>query len=210
MTLAEMRRNIQYGLGLREPEELPIITQKINDGVRDVLRRTGCTVLCFDATTPDNSSKVKLSSSIMRVIHVARNDVRLEQTSYPQLIRYPAGYAHVGDMLIFGTAFHADDRLQIYGVPRPTKLSADGDALENEIFGGIKEEFQDAVELYAMSELADLAGDETSQRGGTYRIQYEGQTGREGRLAEIRRQVNKMGGLTLGKARLEYRLVGVR
>ena len=40
-------------------------------------------------------------------------------------------------------------------------------------------------------------------------MQYEGQTGRSGRLAEIRREVNKMGGLTLGKARLDYRLVGV-
>ena len=32
-------------------------------------------------------------------------------------------------------------------------------------------------------------------------MQYEGQEGRAGRLAEIRREVNKMGGPTLGKAR---------
>lgn len=210
MTLAEMRRNIQFGLGLREPEEQPIIDQKINDGVKDVLRRTGCTVLCFDATTPDNQSRLTLSSQIMRVIHVSRNDVRLNRTTYEQLGRYPSGYATVGDILHFGTAFDPAEKLQIYGVPRPTKLTADADALENPTFGGIKPEFQDAVELYAMAELADLAGDETSQRGGTYRVMYEGQDTRQGRIAEIKREVNKMGGLTLGKARLEYRLVGVR
>ena len=113
MTLAEMRRNIQFGLGLREPEELPIIDQKINDGVMDVLRRTGCTVLCFDATTPDNSSRVKLSSAIMRVIHVTRNEVRLEQITYQQLGRYSTRYTHVGDILIFVTAFAPDEKLQI-------------------------------------------------------------------------------------------------
>ena len=47
-----------------------------------------------------------------------------------------------------------------------------------------------------MSELADLASDESTNRGANYRIQYEGQEGREGRLAEIRREVNKMSGLT--------------
>ena len=210
MTLEEMRRNIRFGLGLREPEELPIIDQKVNDGVRDVLRRTGCTVLCFDASTPDNTNRVTLSSSIMRVMHVSRSEVRRDRTTYEQLARYPSGYAQVGDVLIFGTAFAPDERLQIYGVPRPTKLTGPDDALENPTFGGIKPEFQDAVELYAMAELADLAGDEGSARGGNYRVMYEGQEGRSGRLAEIRREVNKMGGLTLGKARLEYRLVGVR
>ena len=79
VTLAEMRRNVRYALGLNEPEELPIIDQKINDGVRDVLRRTGCTVLCFDATTPDNENRVTLAPGIMRVMHVTRNGVRLDR-----------------------------------------------------------------------------------------------------------------------------------
>ena len=209
MTLEEMRRNIRFGLGLREPEELPIIDQKIHDGIMDVLRRTGCTILCFDATTPDDSNRVKLGA-IMRVMHVTRNGVRLEQVTYQQLGRYYNAFTHVGDALIFSAAFAPDEKLQIWGVPRPSKPSNPDDALEDEQFGGIKPEFQDAVELYAMAELADLASDETSGRGGSYRVQYEGQEGRTGRLAEIRREVNKMGGLTLGKARLDYRLVGLR
>jgi len=208
MTLAEMRRNVRYALGLNEPEELPIIDQKINDGVRDVLRRTGCTVLCFDATTPDNENRVTLAPGIMRVMHVTRNGVRLDRVPYESL--RSGAFAQVGDVLIFNTAFSPDEKLQIWGVPGPTKLQQPTDALEAPAFGGIKVEWQDAVQLYALAELAGLSNDETSNRGSNYRMQYEGQTGREGRLAEIRRQVNKMSGVTVGKAQLEYRLVGLR
>lgn len=208
MTLAEMRRNVRYALGLNEPEELPIIDQKINDGVRDVLRRTGCTVLCFDATTPDNENRVTLAPGIMRVMHVTRNGARLDRVPYESI--RPGAFAQVGDVLIFYTAFSPDEKLQIWGVPGPTKLAQPTDALEQPAFGGIKVEWQDAVQLYALAELAGLSNDETSGRGGNYRMQYEGQTGREGRLAEIRRQVNKMSGVTVGRAQLEYRLVGLR
>jgi hypothetical protein len=210
MTLEEMRRNIRFGLGLREPEELPIIDQKINEGIRDVLRRTGCTVLCFDADTPDNSTRLELGGAIMRVQHVTRNDVRLERVSYPSLSRYTNAYSQVGNVLIFSEVFSPTEKLQLYAVPRPTKLANPDDKIEDAPFGGIPEEFQDAVQLFAMSELANLAGDESSSRGGTYKIQYEGQNGREGRLAEIRRLVNKMSGLTIGPAQLEYSLRGVR
>lgn len=205
-----MRRNIRYALGLNEPEELPIIDQKINEGVSDVLRRTGCTVVCFDADTPDDSDRLTLSSGILRVLHVVRNEVRLDRTSYPSLSRYPSGFAQVGDVLIFGSKFSPTEKLQIYGVPAPSILAAPSNALEDINYGGIEPTFQDAVQLYALAELGMLANDETSNRGANYRIMYEGQTGREGRLAEIRRQVNKMSGATLGRAQLDYRLVGLR
>lgn len=206
MTLEEMRRNVRFGTGLREPEELPIVDQKINEGVKDVLRRTGCSVLCYDADTPE-ADRLQLGP-IMRVLHVVRNGTRLERVTYPALGRYPQAYSQVGDILIFGTAFSADEKLQIYGVPRPSPLADPDDQIENEEFGGIPPEFQDAVELYAMSELADLSSDQSTNRGANYRIQYEGQEGRSGRLAEIRREVNKMSGLTLGQATLDYRPFG--
>ena len=204
MTLEEMRRNIRYGLGLMEPEELPIVDSKINEGVLDVLRRTGCSVLCFDADTPE-ADRLQLGP-IMRALHVVRNGVTLERVTFPSLSRYPKAYSQVGDILIFGTPFAADEKLQIYGVPRPSPLVLPDDSLSDENFGGIPNEFQDAVELYAMSELADLASDASTNRGANYRIQYEGQEGRSGRLAEIRREVNKMSGLTLGKAQLDYQV----
>jgi len=141
-------------------------------------------------------------------MHVTRNGIRLDRVSYEAL--GPGKFTQVGDVLIFNTAFSPDEKLQIWGVPGPTKLANPTDALEAPAFGGIKVEWQDAVQLYALAELAGLSNDETSNRGGNYKMQYEGQAGREGRLAEIRRQVNKMSGITLGKAQLEYRLVGLR
>ena len=207
MKLEEMRRNVRYAVGMYEPEELPIVDQKINEGILDVLRRTGCSVICFDADTPE-ADRLQLGP-IMRALHVVRNGVRLERVAFPSLSRYPQGYSQVGDILIFGTAFAADEKLQIYGIPRPPPLSSPDDRLEDENFGGIQVEFQDAVELYAMAELADLASDQSTNRGANYRIQYEGQEGRSGRLAEIRREVNKMSGLTLGKATLDYRVTQV-
>jgi hypothetical protein len=209
MTLADMRRNIRYGLGLNEPEEVPIIDQKIHDGINDVLRRTGCTVLCFDADTPDNSARLELGGAIMRVQHVTRNEVRLERVSFPSLDRYTNAYAQVGNVLIFSEAFSPTEKLQLYAVPRAAKMTNPTDTLETPGFGGIPEEFQDAVQLYALAELGNLANDEASQRGGTYRVMYEGQSGREGRLAEIRRLVNKMSGTTIGPATLDYCPVGM-
>lgn len=209
MTLAEMRRNIRFALGLNEPEEVPIIDQKIHEGILDVLRRTGCTVLCFDADTPDNSSRLELGGAIMRVQHVVRNDVRLERVSYPSLGRYMNAYSQVGNVLIFSESFDPTEKLQLYAVPRPAAPTQPTDVIESATFGGIPHEFQDAVQLYALAELGNLANDETSQRGGSYKIMYEGQSSREGRLAEIRRQVNKMSGNTIGKAQLDYVPIGM-
>jgi hypothetical protein len=196
-----MRTNIRYALGLREPEEQAYIDSEIHRGILDVLRRTGCFVQCIIADVPDDSSRIEFAAGggVMRVNHIVRGNQVLDRTIFPPL---PGCFAQSGQILFFADSFAVGEQLQLYAVPRPPKMSADTQTLEDEQYGGIPEEFQDAVELYACAKLASRVDDGTSQMGTGYWVLYVGPDGNGGRIGEIRRQINRMTGMTLGPARL--------
>jgi hypothetical protein len=199
-----MRRNIMYALGLREPEELPIIDQKINAGVRDVLRRTSCHVQCIDADVPDGASRIEFGPGILKLLSISRGGILLQRVTPPAVDLVTLSFAQRGNLLLFSEPFAVGEQLQMYAVAAPTKLSQPTDALENEAFGGIPEEFQDAVETFAKANLAELSASQASANGTQYWMQYFGQDGTSGRIADIRRQVNKASGMTLGPAQIVY------
>jgi hypothetical protein len=122
------------------------------------------------------------------------------------LRNYSSGvFAQIGQMVLFPDAFGVGEQAQLYAVPRPPAMTDDADRIEDEQWGGIPPDFQDAVELYACSKLASRSDDQTSGMGGTYWMNYVGQDGHSGRIAEIRKMVNRTTGQTLGQATLVYR-----
>jgi hypothetical protein len=201
VTRGEMKNNIRYAIGLREPEEQPYIEQAIHQGIIDVLRRTSCFVQCIIADVPDDKSRIEFAApgGVSKVLHILRGNIVLDRTTYPPL---PGCFAQAGQILFFADAFGVGEQLQMYAVPRPPAMTADTDKLEDEQWGGIPEEFQDAVENYACAKLASRSDDQTSQMGATYWIMYVGQDGMGGRISEIKRQINRMSGMTLGPARI--------
>lgn len=205
MTRGEMRSNIRYALGMREPDEQAMIDQAIYQGVLDVLRRTSCFISCVDADVPDDSSRIEFAAAgpVMKALHVMRGGQRMMRVSYAMLLggASPA-FTQIGQILIFSAVFAPGEQLQLYAVVRPPEMTADTDAFEDEQWGGIPEEFQDAVELNACARLASRADDGTSQMGGSYWVQYVGPDGRSGRVSDIRRQMNLATGHTLGPAQL--------
>ena len=201
MTRGDMKTNIRYAIGLREPEEQPYIEQAIHQGIIDVLRRTSCFVQCIVADVPDDKNRIEFAAAgpSMKVLHILRGNTVLDRTIFPPL---PGCFAQIGQILFFADAFAAGEQLQMYSVQRPPVMTDDTDLLEDEQWGGIPEEFQDAVELFACAKLASRSDDATSQMGTQYWIMYVGQDGQGGRISEIKRQINRMSGMTLGPARV--------
>jgi len=72
-------------------------------------------------------------------------------------------------------------------------MATDSDSPSMEAFGGIPDEYHDAIVTYAMWKLADYTDDATTQNGEYYRTLYEGPDGRGGRLGQIKVLVNKRG-----------------
>lgn len=208
MTRGDMKERIRYALGLREPEEQAVIDKEIHLAILDLLRRTSCSVQCIDADVPDDKSRIEFAApgTVMKALYILRGGRRLERVEYDALLRGAVGFAQTGQILHFSSPFDVGETLQIYAVPRPPAMTADTDLLEDEQWGGIPEEFQDAVELCACARLASRSDDGTSAMGSQYLVQYVGQDGRSGRAADIRMQMNRMSGATLGQAQLMYEL----
>ena len=201
----EMKNNIRYAIGLREPEEQPMIEAEIHRGIIDVLRRTSCFVQCIIADVPDDKQRIEFAAQggIQKALSVVRGSQVLDRSTFPP---FPGTFAQIGQILYFADSFDVGEQLQLYAVPRPPAMpsgtSGDTNLLEDEQWGGIPEEFQDAVELYACAKLASRMDDGTSQNGNNYWILYVGQDGQSGRIREIKQQINRMSGMTLGPAKL--------
>lgn len=206
MTRGEMKEAIRYALGLREPEEQALIDTQIHLGIIDVLRRTSCFVQCIDADLPDGKTRFELGPTIGKIVHLYRGGERQERVGLEALPRYGSGvYAQLGQIVFFNDPFAVGEGLQLYVVPRPPAMTADTDAIEDEQWGGVVPEYQDAIELFSCSKLGSRSDDSTSGMGQAYWQQYVGQDGRGGRIAEIRRMVNRATGQTLGQAQMAYR-----
>src|SRR5262245_32274469 len=158
MTRGDMKTNIRYALGLREPEEQPFIEAEISRGIMDVLRRTSCFVQCIVADVPDDKQRIEFAAAgpSMKVLHILRGNTVLDRTIFPPL---PGCFAQIGQILFFADAFAAGEQLQMYAVMRPAAITNDSTDLSDETYGGIPEEFQDAVELYACAKLASRSDD---------------------------------------------------
>jgi len=193
MTRGEMVDRIKYQLGLQEIvfDETTRINQEIYRGTLDMLARTRCVVRCVNLRTTADVDTYILDHGILALVDVedgARRRARRDEvTSSPTftLIR--------SDVLRLDPIPSEDGSVQVWAVLRPQQMTDDGDSLGDEAHGAIPDEYQDAIETYACWRLAAYSQDQTSTFGERFRIQYEGQDGRTGRLFQIRQQVNKRG-----------------
>jgi len=183
---------VQATLGLEDItplDETVLVKQQINLGVIDLLSRTRCTVRCVDIHTLAGVNEYTLDHAILSLVDI--NDglrrVPRDSTWSPSftLIR--------SDILRIQPTPDVNGELQVWAVKRPQPMSADNDSPGAESFGAIPDEYQDAIISYALWKCADYSDDATSQMGERYRVNYEGQDGRGGRLGQIKIMVNKRG-----------------
>jgi len=192
MTRGEMTTRVQQWLGLQQIDaynEVPLVQDMLYRGTIDLLSRTRCVVRCVHLHTQAGVDTYTLDHSLLSLVDVddgATRRARRDQTSGPSftLIR--------SDILRLNPP-PDDGVVDVWAVLRPGKMDSDDDSPGDENFGAIPEEFQDAIELFALSRCADYTDDGSSQIGERYRVLYEGSDGNGGRLREIRKLVNKRG-----------------
>lgn len=184
-TLATFRSAISSKLSLTNTsgQDQPLIDGWVNEGVTDVLMRTGCYVRTTTISMSAGTYQYALSTSVMKILHadvtVGGNPYPLEQVGLDELemmhlasssyVSPAQFYAVVGAdyFLIYPTPATADT-VTIYYVPRPATLSASSDAPAE-----IPQEFQKAIEFYALAEGADMTDDSGSGQGQRYLQMYE-------------------------------------
>ena len=195
MTRKEMVDQLVQGLGLQDIaslDETTFIDPQLYWGTIDLLARTKCTVRCIHLQTQAGVEKYILPHDLLGLVDFtninptpkARRDQSTLQPSFT-LIR--------SDVLRIEPIPTVAGVQEVWGVKRPTQMSADTDSPSDELHGAIPDEYHDAILTYAFWKLADYADDSGSGQGQNYRILYEGQDGRSGRIAQIKSLVNRRG-----------------
>jgi hypothetical protein len=209
MTHKGMRDYVQATLGLQDIasyDETPLVTRFLNEGVIDLLSRTRCVVRCINLQVAANESTYILDHRLLglRDWRPPRERARRDESRSPSftLVR--------SDVLLIDPAPTEDGALSVWAIKRPDPMADDGDSPGAEALSAIPDEYQDSIVLYALWKGADYADDATAGQGERYRIQYEGQDMRSGRLAQIKMLVNKRGTAMAPRARSELRLVTPR
>ena len=68
----------------------------------------------------------------------------------------------------------------MWAVIRPTKMTDDSHTPSTDAYGGLPDEYHDAIFLYACWKASSYADDESGAMGERYRSAYEGQDGSAG------------------------------
>jgi hypothetical protein len=213
MTLDDMRGQVIAWLGLQDLgggssttmlDEVPLVEQQLYQGTLDLLARTRCVVRCVELLVTADVSEYLVGSLILALVDIEDGlpKVTRDSTYNPSftLIR--------SDVLRLQPPPSEDGEVQVWAVKKPARMVNDADSLGDEQFGAIPEEFQDAIVTYALWKMSDYSDDQSGGNGERYRMLYEGQDGRGGRLAQIRSAVNKRG--TARAPRRRVVLPGVR
>jgi len=194
VTYDEMSKAVAAELGLQDItayDETTFVSNWLYQGTLDLLSRTRCTVRCVQLRVKANEDQYVLDHGILALVDV-------EDGARPRGNRAddPSTYSFVlvrSDVLIVRPEPTEDGTVQVWGVLRPTKMAAPTDSPSDEAHGAIPEEYHDAIVLYAEWKGSSYTDDSSGQQGERYRMLYEGQDGRGGRLCQIRALVNKRG-----------------
>ena len=195
MTRGELIDRVTATVGLQDTDpmdERDLVDHWIYQGTLDLLSRTRCVVRCIHLNVQKGVTTYELGSQIITLVDVddgSSSDGRRRRRDDDR-----RGFTLIGsDLFQLWPEPDEDLELDVWAVKTPTRMTDDLHDLGSEAFGSIPVEYQDAIELYAVWKAADYAHEENSGRGERYRVLYEGQDGRGGRLAQIRVMVNKRG-----------------
>jgi hypothetical protein len=210
-----MRGQVVAWLGLQSVipfDENQFVADKLYQGTLDLLARTRCVVRCVDLRVRANQDEYTLDHSLLALVDVENGGYRRYRRDQAEIFNdYGAiqpeqwygpatpidpqtGFTLIrADVLRVVPIPSVDGIVQVWGVLRPQQMASDTDSPADEAYGAIPEEWHDAIVTYATWKLADYADDGATQNGEYYRVLYEGEDGRGGRLAQIRIGVNKRG-----------------
>ena len=208
MTNKQMRDQVMQWLGLQDItsyDESQLANDLLYQGTLDLLSRTRCVVRCVQLSIEANKGEYLLDHHILSLVDVENGARRRLRRDQQQNVY---GFALIrSDLLRIVPTPSEDGTVQVWAVLRPAKMTADADSPSSEQFGGIPDEFHDAIVTYALWKAGDYTDDTLGQNGEYYRFLYEGQDGRGGRLSQIRVLVNKRGTARAPRASVRLKVV---
>ena len=185
MTLAQLREQVRYQLGLPTGTATDtMIDARLNEGYRDLLSRSRCTVrvcnltLTAGVTQYDIPALIALiaingtfSDDLRRIEPLGLND--LIDRNAAESVGTPGYYSIQGsDLLLLYPEPSAGDTLTFYYVPLPDMLTSPGS--DDEEFELVPAEHHSTIEAYALWKMADSRrGEATSGQGKLYEGDYE-------------------------------------
>lgn len=213
MLLSSFRTTVAAELGLDNTaasSDQLLMDQWLNEGVRDILLRTHCTVAPATLALTSGTSDYTLDAAILAIVNasVGTDGRRFEQLGSEELFelrRRNIGatgdslyYTVLGSnlFLIYPTPTSAAT-LTFYYVPLPTEMSSGTHDAASATYGGIPVEFHQGIYLYAFMRGASMDDDKSSEMGEKYMKQYELFLGKT-----IRPALNRMGGSRMPRARV--------
>jgi hypothetical protein len=194
-------------IGLQEIDDYnegTLVDDLIYQGTIDLLARTKCTARCVHLKTTADQALYSLDHSILGLVDVedgATKRERRDESSPPAftLIR--------SDILRIDPTPTENGEVDVWAVIRPQQMALDTDSPSQDNFGGIPDEYHDAIFFYACWMASSYADDESGGNGERYRNLYEGQDGTRGKIGTIKMLVNKRGTARAPRRRVTVRTV---
>jgi len=224
MTKDEITKAVIAELGLQDItafDETGYVNNWVYNGTVDLLARTRCTVRCVHLNINAGKGQYTLDHKILALVEVEDGDRRRlrrdEQHWYDEndfvVVGQDPAYQLSGrgftlirsDVLVVKPTPSEDGYIDVWAVLRPSPMVLATDSPADEPYGAIPFEFHDAIVTYAMWKGSSYSDDQSAQQGERYRMLYEGQDGRGGRLAQIKTQINKRGTARAPRARVRLR-----
>jgi hypothetical protein len=218
-TLGTLTTNVAAELGLNATDDQTQIWRRLNEAVRDVLRRTHCYVTTTTLATTAGTSDYQLDAGTLAITYAyVTGGQRLLEPTTPQDILQRRLLASTSDtsmyyalqgsnLLMLYPTPSASGTLTFFYVPQPTEMSNsshDPSSISTN-YGGVPDEYHFGLEYYACWHLASLRDDQSSSQGERYRTLYEGQDGRGGFIATMRRELALKAGVVQARAQVGRR-----
>ncbi len=190
-TLTTFRAAVAHKIGslsASDSNDQALIDEWVNQGVTDVMLRTGIKVVADTVSLSAGVGDYTLDTDILAiremVVTSAGDDYNLTQVTPHEIRRWRRGLSGTGSpvyryaveganlLMVYPTPSSADV-LTVYYVPRPATLTSGSDSPTE-----IPTEFHKAVEYYALAEAADWDDDSSSAQGQRYWDMYEREIGK--------------------------------
>lgn len=204
-TLETLRRTVGRKTGMdysNAGTDRDLIDSWCNEGVREILIRTGCYAVTTEITTTADEWQYDLSYSVMQIKHIWRDGetspmsrvtpdeiIELRRANSSDSDSTTLRWALLGAnmLLLWPTPTSAYDINLLY-VPRPTEMGANEHDPSAGTYGGIPVEYHKAIELWALSNASDHEHEGRTQSGQKYLLEFEAY------IARIQAGVNRKGG----------------
>lgn len=213
-TLSTLRNAVYSKLGMDSTaagNDETLVTQWLNEGVREVLLRTHCYVSAIDLTLTADEWKYDMDTSVMALLQAwdsNNNPVDiinmddLLDLRYSDSSSYTFGSGNTKMAMLGANMFAVwptpsdAGTLSAFYVPKPTEMSSGTHDPSNTTYGGVPVQFHKAIELWALKEGSDHEHEARTKSGMQYEAAFDKYIGQL-----VRPSVNRMQGRK-GPARL--------